>query len=203
MSEQRRTPTLKEIRELRGISVVELADRSGIPAQLIERWEEVGVDAAPATRKADYFADHELPALDEILEFGEAVKVPYVPSEAEPGDIVVTAPGHSESLERLLKEAQETDNLKVRIAVPTEDWGVVLKSPENVTPEDWQAIASYAAAEAVHNKQRLRVLEAFLGVMEGRSEDVTVEEALEQADQELGEDLNRLQEDEADQEPGA
>ncbi len=203
MSEQRRAPTLKEIRELRGMSVGELADRSGIPAELIERWEEVGVDAAPATRKADFFTDHELPALGEILDIGEAVKVSHAASEAEPGDIVVTAFRHSESLERLLQEAQETDNLELRIAVPTEKWGVVLKSPEDVTPEDRQAIASYEAAEAVHNEQRLRVLEAFLGVMEGRSEDVTVEEALEQADQELAEDLDRLQDDEEDQEPGA
>jgi hypothetical protein len=39
--------------------------------------------------------------------------------------------------------------------------------------------------------------------MEGRGQDVTVEEALQQADQELAEDLDRLQEDEADQESGA
>jgi transcriptional regulator with XRE-family HTH domain len=135
MSEQRQTPTLKEVRELRGMSVREFADQSGIPAQLIERWEEVGVDAAPATRKADFFAASELAVLDEILDFGGRVKVSFAATEAQPGDIVITAFRHSENLERLLQEAQETDNMELRIAVPTERWGVVLKSPEDVTPK--------------------------------------------------------------------
>ncbi len=57
MIDEGKVPTLKEFRELRGMSLAELADRSGIPQQLLERWEEVGIDAAPATRKADFFSD--------------------------------------------------------------------------------------------------------------------------------------------------
>jgi transcriptional regulator with XRE-family HTH domain len=201
VSEQRRPLTLKEFRELRGMSVEELADESGVPAQMIERWEGVGMDAAPITRKADFFAYHQLAALGEVLGF-DRVKVPFAASEAEPGDMVITAFRPSERLERLVQEALDTEGVNVRIAVPTERWGVVLKSADEVTPEERQAIDSYEAEEAAHNEERLRVLGAILTLMEGRDEDVTVEEALEQADQELSADLDRLQEDEQDEEPG-
>ena len=185
-----RAPTLKELRELRGVSLEELADRTRIPQELLERWEEIGIDAAPCTWKADFWADEELSVILEVLD-ADRVRPKFAPTSPEPGQLVIESPKDPALMDLLTQRALE---LGLRVAVPTEKWGVVLKDAHALTPDDTQAIADHSAAEAAHSEERLERIKAAMWLLEGHDGDTTLGEALDAADEDLERDLRRLSE---------
>jgi transcriptional regulator with XRE-family HTH domain len=187
------TPTLKEWRELREITLEELAERTGIPLAVLERWEEIGIDAAPYSREADFLRDNYLSVV--LWELGaSSVTSSYTPTNPEPGQLIIESPEDPEVMDFLLGRAKE---LGLRVAVPTEKWGTVLKDAHDLTGEDAQAIADHQEAEAAHHEERLKRIRTAIGLLEGHEEDTTLgEEALDAADEELERDLKRLSEGE-------
>ena len=183
------TPTLKE---LRGLSLEELANRTGIPKELLERWEEIGVDAHPVTWEADFWMDNELSVVMDVLD-ADRLKPKFAPTSPEPGQLVIESPKDPALTDLLIQRAEE---LGLRVAVPTEKWGTVLKDARVLTKEDTQAIADYQEADAAHQEERLERIKAYLWLLAGHNEDTTVGEALDAAAEELERDLERLSEGE-------
>ncbi len=137
MSEARE---LQELRLERGWSVEELAERSGVDADIIraierDRWYQE-YDGIPAT-----------PGENEIM--GRLITVFGVKSEGmiidappslRPGDIVLGA----EALDLLPQEVIEANADKVAIAVPDPETGELgLIRYKRLTPEDTERIAEY------------------------------------------------------------
>ena len=136
-------PTLKEWRELRGLSIAELAERTGVPQATLKRWEEVGLNAAPYTTAATLVEDS-LEAVLDVLDAPDVVHPSYTPSTPEPGQLVMDCPEDPRLMNLLMERA---DELALRVAVPNKEWGTLLKEPSNVTPEDVRAIYDHETAE--------------------------------------------------------
>ncbi len=177
--------TLKEWREHRGLSLEELAGRVGVDAIMAERWEEIGLDAEPGSRYGDYL----IHKIMEALEVEEGLRLKDVPSEPNPGDLVITG-GPGVDIEDLIERAEE---LNIRIAVP-DRFGLSLKPlKDGISEEDYAAIAEHHDRERAHSEAILRRMEAALELLGGNSgewrEGQTMGERLEEVGREVGEDL--------------
>ena len=135
--------TLKELRELRGLTLEELADRTNIPKTKLRRWEEVGLDAAPYTTAAT-LAEDNLESVLDVLDADNVTHPSYTPSTPEPGQLVMDCPDNLQLMNLLWERA---DELALRVAVPSKKWVTLLKEPPNVTLEDVRAIHDHEAAE--------------------------------------------------------
>lgn len=178
--------TLKEWREHRGLSLEELAGRVGVDAVMVERWEEVGLDAEPGSRYGDYL----IHKIMEALEVEEGLRLKDVPSEPKPGDLIITG-GPGVDIEDLVERAEE---LNVRITVP-DRFGLSLKPlKDGVSEEDYAAIAEHFERERAYSMGVVRRMEAALEMLGGNSGEwkpgQTMGERLEEAGREMGEDLD-------------
>ncbi len=140
--------TLREWRELRGLSRAELAEATSLEEELIARIEEVGVPTPVSTRKDDDFTDEVLGSIMEALDIEEDIYFNDAPIEAKPGDFVLDPskladldPGISEFLQ---SHAEELD---LRVAVPNE-WDVALKPYADIRREDLETIRDWCREEA-------------------------------------------------------
>lgn len=193
MSEDR---TLKEWRELRGLSREDLAQRLGLTALMVERWEEVGLDAEPGSRYGDYLVGRIFDALD----IDGSLNLEDVPSEPNPGDVVIR-PEAGLDIDELLKLAEEPD--AVRIAVPNE-WGLSLKPIGELAEEDHAALVEHFRQERAYSERMVERLDNTLDMLGGNDgtwkPGQTVRDRLEDLDREIGEDLRdsggRLEADE-------
>ncbi|MBA2693953.1 MAG: helix-turn-helix domain-containing protein [Rubrobacter sp.] len=178
--------TLKEWREHRGLSLEELAERIGVTVLMVERWEEIGLDAEPGSPLGDRF----IHKIMEALEVEEGLVFPHVPDSPKPGDLVIT-PGEGMEVEDLMEYAEELD---VRVSVP-DRFGLSLKPVKGVSEEDFAAIAGHHARERAYSEAVVRRMEAALELLGANSGEwkpgQTVGERLEEADRKLGEDLDR------------
>jgi transcriptional regulator with XRE-family HTH domain len=142
--------TLKEWRELRGLTREELAEKAGVSERVIGRLEEVGDPTYANTLEGDTFLNHVIGPIMEALELDEGVAFAEVPKEVRPGNVVLDMAALWELDEGvvrfLLEHAEELD---VRLAVPN-GWDVGLKSYEYVTEADHKAITEYLAGEAAY-----------------------------------------------------
>lgn len=180
--------TLKEWRELRGLTREELAQRIGVTADMVERWEEIGLDYEPGSRAGDYLVGK----IMEVLEVEEGLRLEHIPSEPKPGDLVITPAAGAESLlEEILEHSEE---LHVRMAVP-DGCGLSLKPPRDLTDEDQGAVEEHfkrEAAYALSVSERMKNVVEMLGGDTGEwREGQTMRERLEEVGRELGEDLDR------------
>ena len=181
--------TLAEWREHRGLSREELAERVGATAQMVERWEEIGLDVEPGSRHGDYLVGRIMAALrvDGELHLG------HVPDSPNPGDLVIS-PGPGVNIEDLLERAEE---LNVRVAAPSK-WGPMMKPIERLGTADYKAIAAEHRREAAYSARIAGLLDNTLEMLGGNSgewkEGQTLGERLEEADEELGRDLDRRNE---------
>ncbi len=183
--------TIRERREELGLSLEELAERIGVTASMVERWEEIGLDAEPGSRYGDYL----IHKIMEALEVEEGLRLKDVPSEPKPGDLVIT-PGPGVDIEGLIERAGE---LNVRVAVP-DRFGLSLKPlKDGLSEEDCAALAEHHDRERAHSEAILRRMEAALELLGGNSgewrEGQTMGERLDEAEREIGEELERHGED--------
>ncbi len=180
------SPTLREWRELRGLSREDLAERIGVTAFEVERWEEVGFDHPPGSRLGDFVAGKVVDALDA----GEGLKLEHVPSEPNPGDLIITG-GPGVDIEDLIGRAEE---LNIRIAVP-DRYGLSLKPlKDGLTEEDYAALAEYHERERAYSEGVVRRMEAAMELLGGNSgewrEGQTMGERLAEVERGLGDDLD-------------
>jgi transcriptional regulator with XRE-family HTH domain len=178
--------TLREWREYRGISREELAERVGVTASMIERWEDIGLDYEPGSRAGDYIVGKFMDA----LEIEEGLRLEHVPSEPKPGDLVITG-GPGVDIEDLIERAEE---LNVRIAVP-DRFGLSLKPlKDGLTEEDFAALAEYHERERAYSEGVVKRMEAAMEMLGGNTGEwkpgMTMGERLEEVGRELGEDLD-------------
>ncbi len=181
--------TLKEWREHRGLSREELAERVGVLASMIERWEEVGLDEEPGSRLGDLFVGKVMDA----LEVEEGLVFPYVPDSPKPGDFIITPGAGAESLlEEIIEHAEE---LNLRMAAP-DRWGQSLKPPKDLSDEDHAAIAGYFRREAAYSlrmSERARNIVEMLGGDSGEwRPGQTMGERLDEVGREMGEKLDEV-----------
>ena len=187
--------TLKEWRELRGMSIDEVAGKTGFPPEQIRRWEEVGFDAHPYTKKGDELLNEALGELYLVLGVEEeGMSGPdYAPSAPRPGSFVVEPNPEVLEVEFIQRNAEALD---LRLAVPTE-WGTILKPLGDVSGEEFQAVQDYFRAEAEHQTAQRHRYGAYGRLIEEQrahagEDNLTVGDALERADQKLDEELKRL-----------
>lgn len=178
--------TLKEWREFRGLTREGLAERAGVTASMVERWEEVGLDAEPGSLYGDRLAGLLMDALD--IRDG-SLRIEHVPSEPRPGDLIV-GPETGLEIEDLSKLAGNPDAL--RVAVPNE-WGLSVKPVGELTEEDDAAILRHFERERAHSERMLSWLDNTLELLGGNSGEwkpgQTVADRLEDLDRKIGEDL--------------
>jgi len=178
--------TLKEWRELRGLSREDLAERAGVTASMVERWEEIGLDAAPGSR----YGDHLVGRLFGALDIDGSLILENVPSEPNPGDLVVT-PGAGVEPGDLLKLVADPD--AVRIAVPN-DWGLTLKPVHELTEEDHAAMAGHFERERAYSERMMARLDNALELLGGNSGEwkpgQTVADRLEEMGRKMSKDLD-------------
>jgi transcriptional regulator with XRE-family HTH domain len=151
MSEARK---VRELRQEKGWSVEELAERSGVDADIIraierDRWYRE-YDGMPATPEENEVMGR-LMAVFGVESQGVLIDNP--PS-LRPGDIVLGA----EALDLLPQEVVEANADRVAIAVPDPETGEVgLIRYERLTPEDVENIVEYTERR-----------QAAVGALEGR-----------------------------------
>jgi transcriptional regulator with XRE-family HTH domain len=142
--------SLKEWRELGGLSRAELAESVGVDAEIIARLEEVGHPTYADTMEDDAFLDSVIGPIMEVLGLKEGVSLTEVPSKVKPGNIVFDAAALwelDESVARFVMEhAEEID---LRCAIPNR-WDVGLKRDEDVTEADSREIKEYCDREAAY-----------------------------------------------------
>jgi transcriptional regulator with XRE-family HTH domain len=179
--------TIRERREELGLSLEELAERIGVTASMVERWEEIGLDAEPGSRLGDYLI-HKI-----MGELGseEGLVFPHVPDSPRPGDLVITG-GPGVDIEDLIERAEELD---IRIAVP-DRFGLSLKPlKDGLSEEDCAALAEHHDRERAHSEAVVRRMESVLELLGGSSGEwkpgQTMQERLDEAGREMGEDLDR------------
>lgn len=152
---------------------------------MVERWEEVGLDAEPGSRYGDRLAG----LLIGILDVDGLLRIEHVPGEPNPGDLIVGSDAGLE-LEDLLKLARNFG--AVRIAVPN-DWGLSLKPVHELTEEDHAAIARYFEQERAHSERMVTMLGSTLDMLGGNSgkwkPGQTMGDWLEELDREIDKDL--------------
>jgi transcriptional regulator with XRE-family HTH domain len=144
--------TLKEWRQLRGLSRDELAARVGIDAETIARLEEVGDPTYANSIEGDAYLNSVIGPIMEALELKEGVSLAEVPGEARPGNFVLDLAALwelDEGVARFLMEHAE--ELDLRCAVPNK-WDVGLKRHEDVTEADGRAIKEYCDREVAYMK---------------------------------------------------
>ncbi len=199
--------TLKEWRELRGLSAQEVADRVGVDLSRYQRWEEVGFDWDSDTREGAELLDLYVAKLMRV--FGlpdEGLVVNDVPSKPNPGDLVVRG---VPEIVRLLSEYG--DEINPRMAVPTR-WGIVLKPTKDVTFEDHKAIGEHAKADGEFLQRKAEIVEEvgeFIEAQQGsEDEDITLGEAAERHERGtkelrkmLGEEVPEVPKESAEEEP--
>src|SRR5215217_3297613 len=135
--------TLKEWRELMGLSRDELAERTGVDTETIARLEEVGDPTYTSTIERDEYLDEVMGPIMEELGLQGGVELTEVPNEARPGHLVLDLAALLEldkAVARFLMEHAKEINL--RCAVPNK-WDVGLKRFEEVTEADGRAIKEY------------------------------------------------------------
>jgi transcriptional regulator with XRE-family HTH domain len=150
MSEENRT--LKEWRELRGLSREELAEKAGVSVGILARLEEVGEPYADDTVEGDAFLQLVTGPIMSALGLEEVVVTDVVPKYAAPGDLVLDPGGLAEldeSVWRFLIEHAEEINL--RVAVPNR-WDVGLKRHQDVSEADAVAIHSYLENQGAYKQ---------------------------------------------------
>ena len=181
--------TLREWREHRDLSREELAERIGVTENMVERWEEIGLDAEPGSRYGDYLVGR----ITDALRVDGVLHLEHVPDSPNPGDLVIT-PGPGVDIEDLLERAEE---LNVRVAVPSK-WGPMMKPIEELEAADHKAIAAELRREAAHSARIAGLLGNTLEMLGGISGEwkkgQALGERLEEADEELGRDLDRRSE---------
>jgi transcriptional regulator with XRE-family HTH domain len=142
--------TLREWRELRGLTREELAEKVGVSANIIARLEEVGDPTYADTLEGDTFLNHVIGPIMEALDLKEGVALTEVPVGVRPGYVVLDIAALWEldegAVRLLLERAEELD---LRLAVPN-GWDVGLKRHEDVTEADRRAITKYLAGEAAY-----------------------------------------------------
>ncbi len=142
--------TLKQWRELRGLTIQELAEATFLEEELIARIEEVGVPMPASMRKADDFTDEVLGSIMDALDVKEGVRFNDAPIEAQPADFVLDptalAELDAEILEFLQSHAEE---ISLRVAVPNK-WDVALKPYANIRREDYEALREWCREEAAY-----------------------------------------------------
>ena len=77
--------TLREWRELRGLTREELAEKVGVSANIIARLEEVGDPTYADTLEGDTFLNHAIGPIMEALDLKEGVALTEVPVGVRPG----------------------------------------------------------------------------------------------------------------------
>jgi transcriptional regulator with XRE-family HTH domain len=144
--------TLKEWRELRGLSRDELAERVGVDAETIARLEEVGDPTYADTIEGDAYLNGVIGPIMEALGLDGGVALTELPSAARPGCFVLDPAALwelDESVARfIIEHAEEID---LRLAVPNK-WDVGLKPHEYVTEADVRAIKEYCDKEVAYVK---------------------------------------------------
>lgn len=171
-----------------GLSREELAERVGVTAHMVERWEEIGLDAEPGSRLGDLFIGKVMDA----LEIEEGLIFPCVPDSPKPGDLIIT-PGSEAgtNIEGLVEHSEELD---IRISVP-DRFGLSLKPLKEVTGEDYAAIGRHFDRERAYSESVVRRMESTLEMLGGNSgewrEGQTMQERLDEVSREMGEDLDR------------
>ncbi len=179
--------TIRERREELGLSLEELAERIGVAASMVQRWEEVGLDAEPGSRYGDYL----IHKIMEALGVEEGLRLDHVPDSPKPGDLIITG-GPGVDIEDLIERAEE---LNVRIAVP-DRFGLSLKPlKDGISEEDYAALAEHHDRERAYSEAVVRRMEAALEMLGGDSGEwkpgQTMQERLDEAGREMGEDLDR------------
>ncbi len=178
--------TLREWREHRGLSFEEFAGRVGVDAVMVERWEEIGLEAEPGSRLGDYFI-HKIMG---ELGIEEGLVFPHVPDSPKPGDLVITG-GPGVDIEDLIGRAEE---LNARIAVPGR-FGLSLKPlKDGLSEGDHAAIAEHFERERAYSMGVVRRMEAALELLGGNSgewrEGQTMGGRLDEAGREMSEELD-------------
>ncbi len=163
--------TLKEWRELRGLSRAELAEATFLEEDLIARIEEVGIPTRASMRKDDDFTDEVLGSIMEALDLEEDIYFNDAPIESSPGDIVFDPskladldPGIAEFLQ------SHAEELNLRVAVPNQ-WDVALKPYADIQREDIKAIGEWCREEAAYAAEMGRQAMNMAALMEEHSAD--------------------------------
>ena len=142
--------TLKDWRELKGLSREELAEIASVDAETIARGEEVGDPTYVNTIEGDAFLNEVIGPIMDALGLKEGVSLTEVPSKPKLGTFVLDLAGLSELDESVarfvLEHAEEID---LRCAVPNK-WDVGLKRHEEVTEADARAIKEFCDREVAY-----------------------------------------------------
>jgi transcriptional regulator with XRE-family HTH domain len=154
--------TLQEWRELRGLSREELAEQTGVDADLIARLEELGDPTyGPDTWMGGEFAREVIsPLADALGTSAEAIRMDVVPEEPMPGYYVLDIL----ALEQLDPEIAEflwthAESLALRRAGPSR-WGVVLTTLEHAdTQETAETIFAWRQRNGWRGERRERTLQ--------------------------------------------
>ncbi len=163
--------TLKEWRELRGLSREELAEQTFLDEKLIARIEEVGVPAPASIRKTDDFTDEVLGSIMEALDLEEGISFNDAPIEANPGDMVLD-PSRLAKLDPGILEFLQShaEELNLRVAVPNQ-WDVALKPYADIRGEDLKAMSEWRREEAAYAAEMGRQYMNMAALMEEHSTD--------------------------------
>ncbi len=169
MEEKDGTRTIREWRELRGLSREELAEAAGIDADLIARLEEVGSPTYSNTIEGDAFANAVIGPISEALG-ADIIRLPDVPLDARPGalvlDLVALYELDGSVADFLIEHAEE---IGLRLAVPNR-WDVGLKSYADVGKADFEAIVAQIEREATHGLAMVERLEDNLALLTEHAE---------------------------------
>jgi transcriptional regulator with XRE-family HTH domain len=154
--------TLKEWRELRRLTVEELADAIGQEPFLVERWEAIGWDWEPYTRSGDAEKQDVLGSLLDVLNITGGIVGVHAPPSPEPGQYVVDPTKLPEHVLRFFNEHAE--EIGLRMALPSR-WGPYLKEHEHLEPADLEALEAHHAREMEHNRRMGDMLANFVARM--------------------------------------
>ncbi|MDP9484719.1 MAG: helix-turn-helix transcriptional regulator [Actinomycetota bacterium] len=142
--------TLKDWRELRGLTVEELADAIGQEPERVERWEAIGWDWEPYTSSGDAEKQDVLGSLVDVLDITGGIVGVHAPPSPQPGRYVVDPTKLPEHVLRFLNEhAEEID---LRMTLPSR-WGPYLKEHEHLVPANLKALEAHHAREVEHNRR--------------------------------------------------
>jgi transcriptional regulator with XRE-family HTH domain len=155
--------TLRDWRELRGLTVEELADMIGQDSERVERWEELGWDWEPYTSAGDAEDQEVINSLFAALGIEGGIAGVHAPPAPEPGQYVVDPAKLPEDMLRFLVENAE--EVGVRVSLPSR-WGAYLKAHAFLEPADLEALEAHYAGEAEHSARMGAMLSNIVARLE-------------------------------------
>jgi transcriptional regulator with XRE-family HTH domain len=165
--------TLREWRELRGMSREELAEKSGVDEDMIARLEEVGDPVESGTIEGDVFARRVIGPILDALDAHDGIAIASVPMDVTPGHWVLDFAALSDlddSIADFLVE--HAGEIALRVAVPNR-WGIGLKRFADVDGADAQAIVDYNRRQIRHSMRMVARLENNRALLQEHATDET------------------------------